>query len=51
MRGTLYEVRLMADENYKREFTRANSTNEAIKEVEDRLQAKEYKIISVERMG
>ena len=51
MKNTLYEVRLMADENYKREFTRADSNEQAIQEVEDRLQAKEYKIISVERMG
>lgn len=51
MREALYEVRLMAGENYKREFTRADSNEQAIREVEDRLQAKEYKIISVERMG
>lgn len=51
MRETLYEVRLIADKNYRREFTRADNPRTAVKEVENRLQAKEYKIISVERMG
>ena len=51
MREYLYEVRLMADENYKREYTRASSNEEAVKDVEDRLNANEYKVISVERMG
>lgn len=51
MRDALYEVRLITDKDYRREFARANNPRQAVQEVKDRLQAKEYKIISVERMG
>lgn len=51
MRESLYEVRYMADENYKRAFVRAQSNEDAVRQVKERSEAEEHKIISVWRLG